>query len=128
METCLLIHVFLELKMIFLYGDGTSNGKSLYQKYNEKSKGLIQFYDSIIEYIKNGRNGIIKTDNVPSKSITSVKKWFEEGKSDNYIIHQALKLKNRAVVESNPITSTYNRVSQQPEDKKNRTIYYWYCT
>lgn len=108
-------------KQEILHGDGTSyrGTKSLTQKYNEKANGAINFYSSVIEYIKNGRQGeIYIDDNVPSKSVTSVKNWFNSGKSDNYIIDQATKLLNRAKVESNPIISTYNRVSNSEENDK----------
>lgn len=108
-------------KQDILHGDGTSNRgtKSLAQKYNEKANGIINFYNSVIEYIKNGRQGeIYINNNVPPRSITSVKNWFNSGKSDNYIIDQATKSLNRAKVESNPIISTYNRVSNAEEKAK----------
>ena len=46
-------------KQEILHGDGTSyrGTKSLTQKYNEKANGAINFYSSVIEYIKNGRQG-----------------------------------------------------------------------
>lgn len=113
-------------KQNILHGDGTSHGrtKSLTQKYNEKANGLINFYTSVIEYVKNGRQGELAIDdNVPSKSVTAVQSWFEMGKSDNYIIDQATKLMNRAKTEANPLIATYNRVSNSSEkDKVERYI------
>jgi hypothetical protein len=68
-----------------LYGDktGRKNTKNLAQKYIEKSD-TIKCYKSIIDYINNGRPGkpfdYIYTDNVPSKTITGIEKWFDSGK------------------------------------------------
>lgn len=108
-------------KQEVLHGDGTSHGKtkSLSQKYNEKANGLINFYNSIINFIHNGRQGEIDiNDSVPSRSVTAVKSWFETGKSDNYIIDQATKLMNRAKTEANPLISTYNRVRNSDDNSK----------
>lgn len=101
-----------------LYGDNTgrkSNG--LY--YNATSKqAAIQFYTNVINFVKNGRKGKLEVpENTTKKTATSVNKWFEEGKSDRWIIDAATKSIARIQQEAVPYTSTFDRVSSSDSDK-----------
>lgn len=108
-------------KRDILHGDGTAHGKtkSLSQTYNDKAIETIKFYQDIIDYIKNGRKGELKfSENVPPNTRTAVKKWFDEGRSNEYILDQATKALLRTKNESNSVISTYNRVSNSEENEK----------
>ena len=98
-----------------LYGDNTANkhAKSLNQLNTDK-QATIKFYQSVINFVKNGRKGKIITDNVPNATVTSVNKWFENGYSDNRIINDAQKAINRN--NSDVIFNKYQRVSQSHDD------------
>lgn len=103
-----------------LNGDGTAHkrNKSLTQLNNSKLSA-IKFYQSIIEYVKNGRKGEIYTDeNLDKATYTAVMKWFQNDYSDNRIIAAATKSLGRIQGESTPIFQKYNRVANsQKEDK-----------
>ena len=103
-----------------LHGDGTSNGKtkSLYQQNNSK-QSAIKFYQSIINYIKNGRKGEIYTDEFLDKATyTAVMKWFSNNYSDNRIIADATKSLNRIQNEAEPYFQKYNRVNNNNPDNE----------
>lgn len=107
-----------------LRGDGTyTRGQSLEQKYNSKAGGSVKLYQSVIDYIKNGRKGnpedfLYIDDTIPSTTITAVMKWFKQNKSNNYIIDQATKAIKRITGEAGPIVSTYDRISNSSDGDK----------
>lgn len=101
-----------------LYGDGTANknSKSLSQQNNSK-QSVIKFYQSIIDYIKNGRQGEIYTDEFLDKATyTAVMKWFSNNYSDNRIIAAATKALNRIQTEAIPYFQKYQRVNKQQDN------------
>lgn len=106
-----------------LNNDDTSSRKtkSLAQKYNEKDN-TIKYYQSIIDYINNGRKGdyreVLYTNGVPQKTLTDTSKWFINGDSDNKIKDAAIKAIIRTKGEFNPISNTYNRVINSKNDEK----------
>lgn len=101
-----------------LYGDNTgrkSNG--LYYKTSTR-QAAIQFYTNVINFIKNGRKGTLEIpENTTQRTVTTVNKWFSEGKSDNWIIDQANKHIIRNQTELVPYDSTFNRVSSTDSDR-----------
>lgn len=109
-------------KQNILHGDGTANkhSKSLNQLNNDR-QATVKFYQSIIDYVKNGRKGNIITDNVPSATVSRVNKWFENGYSDNRIINDAQKAINRN--NDDTIYNKYNRVSQAQDNDENIARY-----
>lgn len=102
-----------------LHGDGTNNRtKSLYKQNNSK-QSAIKFYQSIINYVKNGRKGEIYTDQFLDKTTyTAVMKWFENGYSDNRIIADATKSLNRIQTDAEPYFQKYNRVNNSDNEDK----------
>lgn len=101
-----------------LYGDNTgrkSNG--LYYKASTR-QAAIQFYTNVINFIKNGRKGTLEIpESTTQRTVTTVNKWFSEGKSDNWIINQANKHIIRNQTELVPYDSTFNRVSSTDSDR-----------
>lgn len=102
-----------------LYGDNTAHGKTSSISKTAKSKqAAIQYYNNVIAFVKNGRNGSIEMpDNLESTTITAVNKWFDSGKSDNYIIDAAKKAIDRIEQEVNPYASTVNRIQNTDSDR-----------
>ena len=105
-----------------LHGDNSwKMNKSLETKYNEKDN-TIKYYQSIIDYINNGRKGnykdVLYTNGVPQKTLTDTSKWFINGVSDNKIKDAAIKAIARTKAEFNPISNTYNRVINSKNDNK----------
>lgn len=99
-------------------GEDNKKSKSLQQLYTNR-QAQIQFYNNIIDYVKNGRHGQIQPiDGIDSFTWNAVKKWFERGDSDNRIIDACKKSINRISSEATQTFSTYNRVSQSPNNNK----------
>ena len=109
-----------------LNGDGTmrSGSKSL-KKFNDSRQANIEFYKKVIEYTKNGRNGVLPyVEGMDQATYTSVKKWFEANYSDNRIIDAATKAINRINDDSSAIFGTYNRVRQDQGERNGKTARY----
>lgn len=102
-----------------LHGDGTlsKNSKTLHQNYINK-QGAIKMYQSLIDYIRNGRKGeLYNGDDVDTMTKTTIYKWLKDDRSDNRIMTDALKSINRIKGEGDVIFNTYDRVSQSTNDK-----------
>ena len=107
-------------KQDILHGDGTTSKKTktLYQQNNSK-RSAIKFYQSIINYVTNGRQGEIYTDEYLDKATyTAVMKWFSNNYSDNRIIDGATKALNRIQTEAEPYFQKYDRVNNSDTDDK----------
>jgi hypothetical protein len=103
-----------------LHGDNTANGNVRTLDTSVRSKlAAIQFYKDVIEFVKNGRKEwrFDIPEDLDEITMTSVSKWFEEGKSDNWIIDAATKAINRIESASNPQISTHNRVSSSSDER-----------
>ena len=104
-------------KNTILHGDSTKrkNSNSLYQTAEVK-RATIQFYNNVITFINNGRNGNLEIpDNVEKQTVTAVNRWFEEGKSDNWIIDASKKAIARH--ENQPFIDTADRIQASTDDK-----------
>ena len=102
-----------------LYGDGTlsKRSKTLHQNYVNK-QGAIKMYQSLIDYVKNGRKGeLYNGDDVDSKTKSTINKWLEDDRSDNRLMADALKSINRIKGEGDVIFNTYDRVNNSTKDK-----------
>lgn len=100
--------------------DGSENklSKSLAQNYTAKQTA-IAFYNYIINYIENGRQGEIQYLNgLDLKTWNVVNNWFKRGDSDNKILDACKKSLNRINTEVSQIFQTYKRVSQETEEDK----------
>ena len=104
-----------------LYGDGTNQKQRFYLNdiYNIKNS-LIKTYKSLIDYIKNGRNGTIYTDEfTPKGTISAINKNLSDSSlSDNEII----RLATRNISKQSDIASvygdTFNRVNSLNNNAK----------
>lgn len=104
-----------------LYGDNT--GRKTYGLYYKTTarQAAIQFYANVINFIKNGRKGTLEVpENTVPKTVTSVNKWFAEGKSDRWIIDQATRRITAIQQEIVPCDSTFNRISSTNSDRVTR--------
>ena len=102
-----------------LNGDNTANGnsKSLYRNLITK-KAAIQLYKNVIEYVKSGRCGELEIpENTDNKTVTIVNKWFNEGKTNNWIIDNATKSILRIIQDVNPYENTVDRINKEENDK-----------
>lgn len=103
-----------------LNGDNTGNGNAkTLSDYVKSNMAAINFYNDVISYVKGGRkkwNFNIPED-LDGITKTTVLKWFESGKSDNWIIDAATKAINRIKTTASPKFSTYDRVYSSNEDK-----------
>lgn len=113
-------------KMNVMHGDDTGHfaSKSLYDFAASKSAN-IQYYNNVIKYIQGGRQGnpsdIIVPNGTDPKTVTTVYKWFAEGKSDNWILDACKKTIERTKTEVDPYLSTMSRISNE---KGNRIARY----
>lgn len=101
-----------------LQGDGTANkrNRNLTQKYNAQ-KASIEFYQNVIDFVKNGRQGELKVpENLDSVTYTAVQKWFNEGHSDNRIIAAATKAINRIQADGEITFNKYERINAQTQN------------
>lgn len=90
----------------------------MYQQNNSK-RSAIKFYQSIINYVTNGRQGEIYTDEYLDKATyTAVMKWFSNNYSDNRIIDGATKALNRIQTEAEPYFQKYDRVNNSDTNDK----------
>lgn len=105
-------------KILTKNGTESGNSKSLEQSYTSK-QAAIKFYQNVIQFIQNGRKGTIeKVPGLDTVTWNSVKKWFDRGDSDNRIIDACKKSMNRISSDATQTFSTYNRVSQLPNNDK----------
>jgi hypothetical protein len=105
-------------KILTKNGTESGNSKSLEQSYTSK-QAAIKFYQNVIQFIQNGRKGIIEqVPGLDTVTWNSVKKWFDRGDSDNRIIDACKKSMNRISSDATQTFSTYNRVSQSPNNDK----------
>lgn len=109
-----------------LNGDGTASkhAKTL-QQQNDSKTAAIKFYQSVIDYVKNGRKGEIYQDPLLDKTTyTSVMKWFQNGYSDNRIIADATKSLNRIKGEADVYFNKYDRVNAQAQNPNDQVARY----
>lgn len=67
-------------------GEANIRTKSLEQNYLAK-QSAIQFYQDVIKYIENNRQGeIIKPENIEDRTYNTVMGWLQRGDSDRRII------------------------------------------
>ena len=105
-------------KIMAKTGKENKKSKSLQQYYNNR-KAQIQFYNNVIDYVRNGRQGQLQyVDGLDNTTWGAVKKWFDRGDSDNRIIDACKKSINRISSDSTQTFSTYNRVSQAENPDK----------
>lgn len=105
-------------KILTKNGTESGNSKSLEQSYTSK-QAAIKFYQNVIQFIQNGRKGTIEqVPGLDTVTWNSVKKWFDRGDSDNRIIDACKKSMNRISSDATQTFSTYNRVSQSPNNDK----------
>ena len=95
-----------------LYGDGTSHWKV--KSINDlrlTRQALISTYLNLIDYIENGRNGVIFTDkNLDSKTKTSIEKMLKQD-DDETILLKAKSAIERSQNISQIANNTYDRVN-----------------
>lgn len=102
-----------------LFGDNTASGKNptLYDTAKTK-EATVNFYKDLITYVNNGKKGQIKaSEYVAPQTIAAVKKWFEENKSDNFIVYAAKKAITRIEKEADVYTTTVDRIGKSDDDK-----------
>jgi len=105
----------LNAKKMTKSGNPNANSKSLTDYYNSR-KSAIDFYNAVLQYVVNGRNGKFpKPNGVDSKTYTSVSSWFKNGFSDNRIIDACKKAIERISRTSSQYLSTYERVNAEDE-------------
>ena len=103
-----------------LYGDGTNQKQRFYLNdiHNIKNS-LIKTYKSLIDYIKNGRNGTIYTDEfTPKGTISAINKNLSDSSlSDNEII----RLATRNISKQSDIASVYGDTFNRVNSLNNNT-------
>jgi hypothetical protein len=102
-----------------LFGDNTASGKNptLYDTAKTK-EATVNFYKDLITYVNNGKKGQIKaSEYVAPQTIAAVKKWFEENKSDNFIVYAAKKAITRIEKEADVYTTTVDRIGKSDSVK-----------
>ena len=105
-------------KIMAKTGKENKKSKSL-QQYYDNRKAQIQFYNNVIDYVRNGRQGQLPyVEGLDNTTWGAVKKWFDRGDSDNRIIDACKKSINRISSDSTQTFSTYNRVSQAENPDK----------
>lgn len=105
-------------KLLNKNGAEKSNSKSLSQN-NASKRAALEFYQSIIDYVKNGRVGNLPfIEGLDKATYTSIKKWFDKGYSDRRIIDACNKAINRISSETSQLFSTYDRVSNEKDSDK----------
>ena len=105
-------------KILTKTGKENRNSKSLSQNYNSKQAAII-FYNNVIKYIQNGRQGNIEyVDGLQQRTWDTVNDWFKRGDSDNRIIDACEKSIARINQEASQTFQTYNRVSQEKNNDK----------
>lgn len=105
-------------KILTKTGKENQKSKSL-QQYYDNRKAQIQFYNNVIDYVRNGRQGQLPyVEGLDDTTWSAVKKWFDKGYSDNRIIDACKKSINRVNGDSVQTFSTYNRVSQAENPDK----------
>lgn len=105
-------------KILTKTGKENRNSKSLSQNYNSKQAAII-FYNNVIKYIQNGRQGNIEyVDGLQQRTWDTVNDWFKRGDSDNRIIDACKKSIARINQEASQTFQTYNRVSQEKNNDK----------
>lgn len=99
-------------------GKPSDKAKSLSDYYYTR-KSAIDFYQSIINYVLNGRKGSIPNANgVDKNTQTSVYSWFNNNFSDNRIIDACKKAIERLKSDSSQYFSTYERVNNSVDNNK----------
>ena len=101
-----------------LFGDNTASGKNptLYDTAKTK-EATVNFYKDLITYVNNGKKGQIKASKyVAPQTIAAVKKWFEENRSDNFIVYAAKKAITRIEKEADVYTTTVDRIGKSDSD------------
>lgn len=112
-----MIPEFFGTKQSVLNGDRTvKKGKTIADLNNSK-KAAIKFYQSVIDFVKNGRKGELYRDaNLDKSTYTTVMKWFNNGYSDNRIIADATKTINRIQSTGEPYFQIYDRLNSYEND------------
>lgn len=103
-------------------GEANIRTKSLEQNYLAK-QSAIQFYQDVIKYIENNRQGeIIKPENIEDRTYNTVMGWLQRGDSDRRIIDACKKSINRISAEAQQTSLTYNRVNNTPTNSPSDKI------
>lgn len=103
-------------------GEANIRTKSLEQNYLAK-QSAIQFYQDVIKYIENNRQGeIIKPENIEDRTYNTVMGWLQRGDSDRRIIDACKKSINRISAEAKQTSLTYNRVNNTPTNSPSDKI------
>ena len=109
-----------------LYGDNTGHwtSKSI-ADYKTSRPAAVQYYTNVMQYVINGRQGDPSAIQIPNgtdkSSITTAMKWFQEGKSDNYIIDKCKQYIEKYNLDSTMYSNTFNRINNE---KNNRVARY----
>lgn len=102
-----------------LYGDGTNNYINSLDKNYRSSLAAIKFYQSIIDYIKNGRQGEIYSDQyLNTNTYNNGIKWLDGGADDQYIINTSLRKINDLKLKYEQYSQKVNRVNNEPNENK----------
>lgn len=106
-------------KQDIMNGDGTLPKVTTLQQSYITQQDLIKFYQSILDYINNGRQGeIYYNDNLSPNTRNAVKNWFKDGLDDETIYQKALRGLNDAKNKSSVVVNTYDRVNNSQDNEK----------
>lgn len=98
--------------------NGRAGGRSSsFKMLHDSRKAALQYYNNVINYVRNGRQGKLEQpDGLEKATITAVNKWFNSGMSDSEIIDACNKSIVRVGGEFTPLQQTYDRVSQASDN------------
>lgn len=102
-----------------LYGDGTANGHTNNLSDTVLSRrAIVTAYNNLIEYVRNGRRGVIFTDkNIPQKTVSTINKALESNMSDAELIELAKRNAAYNTDKSLQKSSLYDRVVNDTSGK-----------
>lgn len=103
-----------------MYGDGSMRGNSKNLSDTVQSRrAAIVTYTNLINYVKNGRQGKLFTDNnLDPKTKKAIEGWLSSGKSDEDIILDAKRAIDRITYDNAQSEGIYNRAIQAGADGK----------
>lgn len=99
-------------------GDGTGKKKTLKKEYSDKD-ARIKAYEAVIDYIKNGRTGVLKLpENISKKTATTIaQKLNDASYDDETLLKWAKKLLLLVHFEGDENIIKYNQVSSDKTGK-----------
>lgn len=106
-------------KLLTKTGKINNASKSLTQVYNDRNKA-IEFYQDVINYVKNGRQGEFPPNNgIDTRAYDGVvKRLNDPNQTDQDILDFCVNCLSKSKMDASRVSSTYERVSNEKNEDK----------